>query len=248
LFIKTKHGAPLSVDYQNFDIYATILTHGGQWEGQVMDCCEAILRPGDVFFDIGASAGIFTLDLSALIPDLTVFAFEPQPTLARHCRQSIARGGFDRVKLFEVLLGAEEGEASLFLTRHSVHASTVAREARYREIRVPRRALDDLLAAGEVAGPDIIKIDVEGGELSVFKGAEKLLRTYQPSIVLEADVNMNRMGYTADDLFQLLTDIAPYKFFLIEGDGSIVPATRPYPFGNFLALSPRHAERLSLTS
>ena len=244
LFIKTRHGAALSVDYSNFDVYASISNNGGCWDANVMSCCERVLRPGDVFFDIGSNAGVFAIDFAKSIPDLTVFAFEPQPSLAKHIRRSIEANQFDRVKVLEVLLGNEEGEASLFLTSHSIHASTIPRERRYRELRRPLRTLDSLTACGEVAPPDVIKIDVEGSELHVFQGAETMLRAHQPSIVFEADENMKRMGYTADDLFGLLTKAAPYKFFTIDNAGVLAPLQSPYPFGNFLALSPRHADRM----
>src|ERR1700737_3144784 len=59
LFIKSRGGAILSVDYSNFDVYANIHNNGGCWEANVMTCCEKLLRPGDVFFDIGANAGVF---------------------------------------------------------------------------------------------------------------------------------------------------------------------------------------------
>ena len=244
LFIKTRHGAALSVDYSNFDVYANIYNNGGCWDGNIMNCCERVIRPGDVFFDIGSNAGVFALDFAKSTPDLTVFAFEPQPSLASHIRRSVRANQFDRVKVLEVLLGNEEGEASLFLTSHSIHASTIPRERRYRELRLPLRTLDGLTASGEVTPPNVIKIDVEGSELNVFQGAESMLQAHQPSIVFEADENMKRMGYTADDLFGLLRKAAPYAFFQIYDVGGLAPLRPPYPCGNFLALSPRHADRI----
>jgi FkbM family methyltransferase len=244
LFIKTQHGGALSVDFGNFDIYANVYNSGGCFDANVMNCCERLLRAGDVFFDIGANAGVYVVDFARLIPDLTAFAFEPQPSLANHIRRSIEANRFDRVKVLELALGKEDGEASLFLTSHSIHASMIPRERRYRELRVPVRTLDSLAAAGEVAPPDLIKIDVEGSELNVFLGADDMLKSYRPSIVFEADENMIRMGHTMGDLIAVLTKAAPYRFFLIDDQGIPTPTLAPYPFGNYLALSPRHADRI----
>ena len=244
LFIKTQHGAALSVDYDNLDTYAPIYNDGGCWDANVMTCCGKILRGGDVFYDIGSNTGVFSLDMAKSIPNLKVFAFEPQPSLAKHIQRSIEANEFDQIKVLEVLLGNEEGEASLFLTSHSIHASVIPRERHYRELRRPLRTLDGLVAAGELAPPDVIKIDVEGSELRVFEGAETMLKSAQPSIVFEADENMIRMGHSVDDLFGLLERAAPYSFFLIDSSGAPVPVARPYPFGNFLALSPRHKNRI----
>jgi hypothetical protein len=71
-----------------------------------------------------------------------------------------------------------------------------------------------------------------------------MLQARQPSIVFEADENISRMGYTADDLFDLLTKAAPYTIFRIDDGSALEPARPPYPFGNCLALSPGHAGRI----
>jgi FkbM family methyltransferase len=244
LFIKTRHGASLSVDNDNLDTYASIYNNDGCWDANVMTCCGKILRGGDVFYDIGSNTGVFALDMAKSISNLKVFAFEPQPSLAKHIESSIEANKFDQVKVLEVLLGNEEGESSLFLTSHSIHASVIPREDHYRELRRPLRTLDGLVAAGELAPPDVIKIDVEGSELRVFEGAETILKSHQPTIVFEADDNMSRMGYSTDDLFSLLERAAPYTFFLIDSSGAPVPVARPYPLGNYLALSPRHKHRI----
>lgn len=244
LLIGTRHGASLSVDYDNLDTYASIYNNGGCWDANVMTCCGKILRDGDVFYDIGSNTGVFALDMAKSISNLTVFAFEPQPTLAKHIQRSIDVNEFDHVKVLEILLGNEEGEASLFLTSHSIHASVIPREDHFHELRRPLRTLDGLVARGELAPPDVIKIDVEGSERRVFEGAETILKSNQPSIIFEADDNMSRMGYSTDDLFSLLESAAPYTFFLIDSSGAPVPVERPYPLGNFLALSPRHKDRV----
>jgi len=113
------------------------------------------------------------------------------------------------------MLGNENGEGRLFLTSHSIHASTVPRERRYHELRVPLRTLDNLIANGEAVSPDVIKIDVEGGEFKVFQGAEL-------TICL----------------------VCCRKLHLMIFSGLMRRAQPPYPFGNFLALSPRHASRV----
>jgi FkbM family methyltransferase len=244
LLLKTRNGASLSVDFDNLDTYASIYNDGGCWDENVMKCCDQVLRSGDVFYDIGANIGVFALDMAKSVPDLTVFAFEPQPSLTKHIRLSIEANGFERVKVLEVLLGKEEGESSLFMTSHSIHASVVPREEHFRELRRPLRTLDGLVATGEVLPPDVIKIDVEGSELRVFEGAETILKTKQPSIVFEADENMSRLGYSINDLIDLLERAGRYTFFVIDGSGKPVPASRPYPLGNYLALSPLHQDRL----
>jgi FkbM family methyltransferase len=243
-FIKTRNGAHLSVDFANFDIYAHIINNGGCWERHVMDCCARVLRPGDVFLDIGANAGLFTIDMAKAIPGLTVFAIEPQPSLAIHIRRSIEANGFDKVEVLDLLVGSEDGEGTLYLTSHAIHASVVPRERRWRELKLRRRTLDGLLREKKLLPPDVVKLDVEGSELSVLQGAHDMLAAQQPSLIFEADENMRRIGYATEDLFSLLQNAGRYRFFRIEESGSLTEARPPYPYSNILALAPRHAERI----
>jgi hypothetical protein len=106
------------------------------------------------------------------------------------------------------------------------------------------RTIDGIVSSGDVKPPDVIKIDVEGAELMVFEGAQKVLATRAPTVVFEADENMMRLGVKTTDLFESLSRAASYAFFLIEPDGALIPAVQPYAFGNYIALSPRHSDRL----
>ena len=103
--------------------------------------------------------------------------------------------------------------------------------------------LDSLIRDDRLPPPDVFKIDVEGGELSAFRGATETLRRHRPSIVFEADCNMKRMGYTTGDLLATMSAAAPYEFFLIHDTGAARPVPSSHPDGNYVTLSPRHADR-----
>jgi FkbM family methyltransferase len=244
VFIVTRHGGKLSVDMSNFDVYTHIVNSGGQWEAHVMDVCEAMLRPGDTYYDIGSNTGIFAVEAALAVPNITVFAFEPQPSLAHHIRRSIEVNHVGGIRCLEVMLGQDEGQRDLYVTSHSIHASIVPRENSFKRLRVRMRTLDELVRAGDVSPPDIIKIDVEGGESDVFAGSHEILGAYLPTIIFEADENLLRVKKTAHDLINQLSSHGPYNFFEIKPAGYIAPAEESLPFGNYLALSPRHADRL----
>jgi FkbM family methyltransferase len=247
LFISTRHKGMLSVDTSNLDVYASIFNAGGQWDAHVMQTCEKVLRPGDVYYDIGSNSGIFAIDAALAIPDLTIVAFEPQPSLAHHIRQSIKANKLEGIKCFELILGEKDGEKILYLTSHSIHASIVPRESRFRELKRPMRSLDSLVISREISPPDVIKIDVEGAEMAVFGGALKTLEMNPPTIVFEADENLLRVNLRIEDLFDCLLQAAPYRFYRIDLDGSLLMPERPYGSGNYLALAPRHFGRIEGT-
>jgi FkbM family methyltransferase len=240
VYILTRHGGFLSVDPSNLDVFAVIYNAGGEWDSHVMKTCERVLRPGDVYYDIGSNSGVYSIDAALTIPDLTVYALEPQPSLAYHIRRSIEANGLQRVRCLEVLLGQKDGESVLHIPSHSIHASIVPREGRSRELRLPMRTLDSLIMSKEIEAPDVIKIDVEGAETTVFEGARQTLRTNNPSVICEADENLVRMGLQVENVFDCLSQAAPYTFYRIDPDGNLVNTKPPYRFGNYLALAPRH--------
>lgn len=244
LYIATRHGGKLLVDPPNLDMYASIVNGGGTWEPHVMQTCARVLRPGDVYYDIGSNTGLFSIDAAMHIKDLTIYAFEPQPTLAECIRRSVAANGLGNIVCLEMLLGSENGVGSLYLTSHSIHASMAPREKQFRELEREMWTIDTLIGDGRIKGPDVIKIDVEGAELLVLNGAAKALRDHAPSIVFEADQNMDRMNVTARSLFDTLRAAADYTFYVIEADGRLAAVSDNPGHGNFLALSPRHHGRV----
>jgi FkbM family methyltransferase len=244
-FIETRHKGLLSVDAPNLDMYASIHNGGGAWEPHVMTTCDRLLRPGDVYYDIGSNTGLFAIDAAKSVPGLKIFAFEPQPTLAKHIRRSIEANGLSNIQLLEMLLGQEDGEKKFYLTSHSIHASLVPREKNFRELVLPMHTIDGLIASGRIEPPDIIKLDVEGAERLVLEGGRRTFKTLAPSVVFEADENMSRMNVTTQDLFDTLAAAAAYDFYKISPNATLTKAVPPHELGNYVALAPRHRDRLA---
>lgn len=212
-------GALLAIDPNHLEVYTGILT--GRWDADVGRVLRELVRPGGVVYDVGANSGVMSMEAAhAVQGDLSVIAFEPQPELATTCAVSAQLNGFDRVRVLRCLLGPEEGDADLYVPQYSVHASVVSRSAGARRISCRVLALDDLVQSGFIPAPDVIKIDVEGAELNVFRGAQGVLQKYKPSILFESDKNSHRFGYTRRDLCDFLRAQADYEFYLIKGDGT----------------------------
>ena len=227
-------------DPVNLDFFCHVHLHDGVWEQGVLDACLRTVRPGDVFYDIGANAGIVAIDVARTFgEDVTVHAFEPQPTLVNSLSVSIAMNAFTRAQAHRLLLGDRSGEADLFVADHGVHSSLVSREAGATRLNCRMETIDGLVTAGAVPPPSVIKLDVEGAELRVLQGARNTLRANPPVIVFEADDNMTRFGYTHSDLFGLLREFAEYSFHRIDG-AEWVPVNSPADIarGDYVALPP----------
>src|SRR5436190_15184494 len=86
----------------------------GRYEVPKHDAIEVLLKPGQVFVDVGVNKGDFTLLAAKLVgPDGAVLACEPEPKNCKWIRQSIDLNGYKNARLFELALSDESGEAQL---------------------------------------------------------------------------------------------------------------------------------------
>jgi FkbM family methyltransferase len=221
----TKNGAALAIAPRALDIYSAINRKGGCWDTHVFDTCRSLLKPGQVLYDLGASVGYMTVEMATVFHgEITCVAFEPQPDLARCVAISAAINGLsNKVAVFELMLGDTPREETLMLTSHSVHASTNAVEAGGTALKRQMTTIDELVAHGDAPPPDVMKLDIEGGELQALRGAQNVIRAHRPHVVFEINACAERFGYTRQDVFDLLQSLGEYEFFEISPEGATLP-------------------------
>jgi FkbM family methyltransferase len=243
--VRLASGARLAIDPSNLDIYVSIAANGGYWDEHITRTLARVVQPGDNVYDIGANAGAISVDIAWRFKNqIKLIAIEPIPSLAAQLTLSARINGLaDTIEVHEFMLGDQEGEAILHVPSHAIHASVVAREAGARPLPRKVHRLDDLVNEGKLPTPTVIKIDVEGAEFTVFRGAGETFKRNPPVILFEADENMNRFGYTRADLLAFLREAhAGYKFYYItKKDATLRPATNESELlnddtGNLLAV------------
>lgn len=150
------------------------------------------LSPGDIAVDVGANKGSFLPSLSSAVPEGKVVAFEPQPYLANYLEKACASAGLTNVVVEAAGLSDREGMLTLGIPGEgqaspgaSFELAVQERES-CRTIEVPVFSLDEYFAT-EQRHIGAIKIDAEGHELSVLKGAENILRKHRPLVVCECE-------------------------------------------------------------
>lgn len=133
----------------------------------------AARRPLQTIFDVGGNFGQSALRFAAAFSEATVFTFEPVPTsFARLCH---ATRHHPRIKPHGFALGDAEGSAKLSITPDAASNSLLASKAAIGSLDVQVLTLDAFAATHEIGVIDLLKIDVEGYELEVLRGASKLL-------------------------------------------------------------------------
>jgi FkbM family methyltransferase len=225
--IRTDSGCVLAVDPSNLDLFVTIEREGA-WEPWIRRVCGLAMRDGGVMFDVGANAGAIANETALACPGITVKAFEPQLELAKLVVISAALNRLDDIEVFPVAVGESFGTVELHQPAHALHASLKASgEAGETRVTVPLVSLDELVFSDRLPPPTFIKVDVEGGELGVFKGASQLLKNHRPAVIFEANESAERFGYHREDVFNLIRQCGPYHFFRIApGDVLACPEGR----------------------
>lgn len=250
--IRTAKGARLACWPGSLNTYTGIASKGGRYEPFVLQQIVSLLRPEEVLYDVGGNVGIMSIDtIKSFQDEVEVYCFEPQEQLARHIAISAALNGFEHLRVFNCLLDESPGELELHIPSHSIHASLIARGKDVRkEVRMAYM-LDTLVADQSISPPDIIKIDVEGAEMRVLTGARQTLSSHSPSIIFEADVNMERFGYTTEELISFMRSCNKYSIYLIDPSTG---SSREIPQGaysqiprnaNMIALAEKHKGRLA---
>lgn len=193
----------------------------GCWDPHVEACIRRILCPGQTAIDAGANLGYMTAVMAQCVgPTGRVWAFEPVDETYELLELCRALNALDHVALVPVALGATNGSTGIIYDRrHSglatMHPKRVGGELQ----QVPLRSLDALVAVGQVTRPALIKIDVEGHELDVLRGARATIAEASPAIVFEFNERAaTAAGWTLREVAELLTSVGDYRFWLIDGD------------------------------
>jgi FkbM family methyltransferase len=198
------------------------------WEPEVQAALNALLRPGAVFLDVGANLGFFSLLAAKLVgPSGSVHAFEPVPAQHRHLVENISLNHAANVRVNQVAISDRDGTAEIFVSQSwnaGVHSLFPISDAI--SDQVTTSTLDRYCSDNDVHQADVVKIDVEGAETLVLRGATGLLGSgRRPFIVLEADDSHARRAGSSLQQVEEILKAAGYDVSQLLGGGGVC-ATR----------------------
>jgi FkbM family methyltransferase len=200
--------------------------------------------------DIGAHRGFHTLLLSKQVESRgQVLAFEPSSRDLKRLRLHLRLNFCRNVKVFPWALGESDGTASLFVVEKNTVQNSLRPQVTVSP-GVPKtvvvRQLDKVLAELGIARVHYVKLDVEGAELDVLKGADHLLRTVPRPVILCEILRetTGAWGYSSQNIVDHLSERG-FVWFELNDNATLVPTDERSEFqGNFIAVPSESAREI----
>jgi FkbM family methyltransferase len=225
--LRARLGNGLSLDVVWRDHVSESIMRHGYYEPETVALFERFLRPGMVVLDVGGHIGQYTLVASQLVgPAGQVHSFEPDPETFAWLRRNTELNALSNVSVNQIALSDSAGTQTFyFATTHDIGANSLAEPLNFsgRKAEVQCLPLDDYLRERGVSRVHLVKMDVEGAEMAVLAGGERLFSNPErPMLIMEFEEKRQRAfgrscremgGWLVDhgyDLYRIGARLDPY--------------------------------------
>jgi len=190
------------------------------YEREIFKKLLQVAKCDSVFIDVGAHIGRFTFPMARLLSEGVVVAVEPNPYAFEALLKGIKLNKFRNVIAVNVALSDSDGTTTLYLKHITAASSILEFENSHSLVEVNTRSLDNLVKELSLPYVDIIKIDAEGAEILILKGAEETIKRFKPHILIEVRYYnleafkkfMATHDYTCEILRERNTDVMFYCY------------------------------------
>ncbi|MFL4905576.1 FkbM family methyltransferase [Streptomyces sp. MMS24-I2-30] len=214
--IRSAAGDIFAVDTK--DLIQRYLYLFGVWEPHMSHWLEARLKPGDVFVDVGANIGVFSVLGSRLVGSTgSVVAIEASPAFHRRVLQHAELNHCENIRAVNLAVADERKTLRFVLaSSNNMGANSIvpyegSAESSFEIEGVP---MADILTPDEVARARVIKVDVEGAEGSVVRGLAPILRELRPDVEIAVEITPERMELLGDSAEELLETMRKHGFHM----------------------------------
>ena len=204
---------------------------------------DRFLQPGMTFLDVGANEGIYSVFAARRVgAEGTVWAFEPSRRELDRLRCNLELNGL-KVRVFPLALADSAGHADLRVAGYEHEGQNTLGAFAYTGVELARTEpvdlmrLDDVVEQNPLGRLDAIKVDVEGAELRLFRGATATLRRFRPVLLFEAsDAALRLQGASCEALFDHLRSQQYDLYAFDRHSGLPAPATPGAHTENMIAV------------
>lgn len=195
LEVKLDTNESLFVDPKDLYGPSFYVMYGGRaafyhYEEPVKSAILEHLPKNGVFFDVGANIGLISLFISKFRKDASIYSFEPARCTSTAIEQTVKKNGIGNIHLVKKGVSDKtQDNVSFFIDSKSSGGNSLLESAISHSVErsesITLTTLDDFIAQNKKI-PSVIKVDVQDAECSVIKGARQLIKTHQPTFIIEA--------------------------------------------------------------
>ena len=211
--VETNFGFKINLDPVFDKNIENVIYERGVYELGTVTVLQDFLKQGDTFVDVGANIGWLSLVGAKKVGDKgKVLAFEPVPSTFKILNSNKDINHFNQIKLHQFALGNNEQEVTIYPETENRGGASILNHQSDKGIEIEVKRLDDLQLKSKV---NVIKIDVEGFELDVLKGASDTIIKDKPKLIIEHSIDRNN---TAEqyEIYNWLVDLGIYKIYKLK--------------------------------
>lgn len=216
----SRAGVRFCCDPADYRIAPVEAINFGSYESDDAAMLDRLIQPGMVIFDIGANIGWYSLHHAARDPKCRLHAFEPIPSTLHWLERNLALNPLPNVTIHPFGFSDASGTQRFHVYPEGSGGASAANNSgrpTVQQVEAPVRTLDEFVEETRCK-PDLLKVDVEGAELSVFRGGMRTLSSAKPIIFTEMLRKWSaNFGYHPNDIIALLSGLG-YGCFFADGD------------------------------
>ena len=196
----------------------------GFYEPFTTKCILNNIKKGDTCIDVGANIGVHSLTMANKVgPEGKIYSFEPHPDFMKRLLRNVALNSFNWVTTKQIALGSKKGKAVLYsqtdINNKSASLLAYGKKENVDKFDVEVKPLDSF----GLKRCNLIKIDTDGFDYEVLRGAVNTIKKFKPTIIFEHDSKL--WGERGGDLGKARKILKDYKLSSI-GDGNILAKSR----------------------
>lgn len=216
--LETIHGFKLHINPALDNGVELSLHETGTYEKGILLYLRSILKKGDCFVDVGANIGLMSIFAAECVGNSgKVLAYEAHPNTAELLLENIQLNSLTIIEVNQFALGSTEGKTHIYdnwqVNRGGASLVVKTNESVAYDIEVKK--LDSVFPSSLI--PKAIKIDVEGFELEVLKGAEETIRKFHPVLIVELSENRSNIHDSSIELIDFIKNLGNYRIYKLKG-------------------------------
>lgn len=214
IIVKSKikySGSKLRLNIGDFVQYYIFMD--GAYEIETLDFVASFIDR-KVFFDVGAHIGNYSLSLHKRAKK--IYAFEASATNMNYLKKNIRANKIDNIKTIDKAVCNEDNKSiKIYLSPDASSNHSIYDKFKGKYENVETVTLDSFYKKNNIEEIDVIKIDVEGAEFAVIKGASEIFHKFTPLLIVEfSKASADAAGYDLSDLYYYLKDLGYQSFAL----------------------------------